>query len=61
MVWLGQACGEGEIADLRSLLGQAQTLKIKKMLSFGEIMKMKNMLSFWSGLGRHAGRERLQI
>jgi hypothetical protein len=42
-------------------LGQAQTLKIKKMLSFGEIMKMKNMLSFWSGLGRHAGRERLQI
>ena len=36
----------------------AQTLKMKKMLSFCEIMK--EMLSFWPGLGRHAGRERLQ-
>ncbi len=37
----------------------AQTQKMKKMLSFCEFVK--EMLSFWAGLGRHAGRERLQI
>ena len=38
---------------------QAQTLKMKKMPSLYEFMT--EMLSFWAGLGRHAGRERLQI
>ncbi len=38
---------------------QAQTQNMKKLLSFCEFMK--EVLSFWAGLGRHAGRERLQI
>ena len=37
----------------------AQTLKMKKLVLFSEFMK--EMLPFWSCLGRHAGRERLQI
>ncbi len=36
-----------------------QTLKMKNMFSFCEFVK--ELLSFWPGLGRHAGRERLQI
>ncbi len=38
---------------------QAQTLTMKKLLSFCGFMK--DMLSFWAGLGKHVGRERLQI
>ena len=49
----------GEVILPKMRFRQAQTLKMKKMLSFCEFMK--EMLSFWAGLGRHAGRERLQI
>ena len=36
-----------------------QTLKMKNMFSFCEFVK--ELLSFWPGLGRHVGRESLQI
>ena len=49
----------GEVILPKMRFRQAQTLKMKEMLSCCEFIK--EMLSFWAGLGRHAGRERLQI
>ena len=49
----------GEVILPKMRFRPAQTLKMKDMFLLCQFMK--ELLSFGAGLGRHAGRERLQI